>query len=208
MNLAYWLSGGILLSTIVFVAGGKRVVVFLLIIERHLKHRQAVAVCFAFLAAGPNWQMLPEKWLVCLHFCYRPPLVAMVDCLFLSIIWPGRSLSALTLKFYWTIQLKQNKIRQLSPFGSLKWFYCGYKSWWNYCKKSFSFQWIERDFKPLGDLYSRVCVLSSFSSAFFEKKLCIGGHEVNSTNGLSVGISHYFKNALAHKRGGGEHFVL
>lgn len=27
---------------------------------------------------------------VCLHFCYRAPLVAMVDSMFLSIIWPAQ----------------------------------------------------------------------------------------------------------------------
>lgn len=83
-----------------------------------------------------DWQMLPEKWLVCLHFC-SGPLTCCHGGLSVSVnnlAW--HSLSALTLKFYWTIQLKQNKIRQLSPFGSLKWLYFTYKSRWNYCKKS------------------------------------------------------------------------
>lgn len=80
--------------------------------------------------------MLLEKWAVCLLFCFRIPLVAMVDSVFLSVIWPGAPCPHLLLKLYWTLQLNQNKIRQLSPFGTLEWLACR-ESRQLHCKRSF-----------------------------------------------------------------------
>lgn len=41
------------------------------------------------LAVTVHWQMLLEPWAVCLHFYCWLLLVAMVDSMFLSIIWPS-----------------------------------------------------------------------------------------------------------------------
>lgn len=41
------------------------------------------------LAVKVHWQMLLEPWAVCLHFYCWLLLVAMVDSMFLSIIWPS-----------------------------------------------------------------------------------------------------------------------
>lgn len=61
---------------------------FLLTLKQAIPKMWGVTVIVC-LAVMNLWQMLPEKWAVCLHFCYRVPLVAMVDSMFLSIIWPG-----------------------------------------------------------------------------------------------------------------------
>lgn len=53
-----------------------------------VEHREAGTVLLC-LAGEVHWQMLLEQWAVCLHFCCRLLLVAMVDSMFLSIIWPG-----------------------------------------------------------------------------------------------------------------------
>ena len=50
------------------------------------REARTVALC---LAVQLHWQMLLEDWAVCLHFCSWLLLVAMVDSMFLSIIWPG-----------------------------------------------------------------------------------------------------------------------
>lgn len=125
------------------------------------------------LAVKVHWQMLLELWAVCLHFCCWLLLVAMVDSMFLSIIWP--SVACL----HWL----SNFIEQLA---SAEWDETAFVFWhtevvakfiraggniaWELC-----FPCIHNTLKSLSCLYLGAGVLSSVHLNAHQKRLNTGG---------------------------------
>lgn len=138
------------------------------------------------LTVTVHWQMLLEPWAVCLHFYCWLLLVAMVDSMFLSIIWP--SIACL----YWLSNF-------IEEFASAEWDEAAFVFWhaevvakflraggniaWELCSPC-----IHHTLKSLSCLCLGACVLSSFHLNAHQKQLNTGGKFMKFvSSGMGVG---------------------